>query len=104
MNPRTWLARWVPEPDGRAARLPLCLLGMLVTAVQTMGFALFEGLPLLAAFTFAVFCLLGWMAACDARSLIVDLWRGRGSSPAQLKDDLQDVTSLLRMPCPPTVH
>ena len=49
MNPRTWLTRWLPEPDGRAARLPLCLFGMLITAVQTMGLALFEGLPLLAA-------------------------------------------------------
>ena len=90
MNPRKWLARWVPDPDGRAARLPLCLFGMLVTAVQTMGFALFEGLPLLAALTFAVFCFLGWMAACDGRSLIVDFWRGPQISPAHIEADLED--------------
>ena len=75
MNPRTWLTRWVPEPDGRAARLPLCLFGMLVTAVQTFGFVVFESLPLLAALPFSAFWILGWMAACDGQSLIFDLWR-----------------------------
>jgi hypothetical protein len=90
MNPRKWLARWVPEPDGRAVRLPLCLFGMLVTGVQTAGYGLVEGLPLLAAITFSAFCFLGWMAACDGRSLIVDLWRGRQISPAQVEANLED--------------
>ena len=76
MNPRTWLTRWLPEPDGRAARLPLCLFGMMVTAVQTFGFVVFESLPLVAALPFSAFWILGWMAACDGRSLLVDLWRG----------------------------
>ncbi len=53
MNPRTWLARWVPEPDGRAARLPLCLFGMMVTAVKTFGFVVFESLPLVAELPFS---------------------------------------------------
>lgn len=96
MNPRRWLARWVPEPDGRAARLPLSLLGMLITAVQTMGFALFEGMPLLAALTFSVFCFLGWMAACDGRSLIVDLWRGPQISRAQVDENLEDAACATR--------
>lgn len=130
MNPRTWLARWVPEPDGRAARLPLSLLGMLITAVQTMGFALFEGMPLLAALTFSVFCFFGWMAACDGRSLLGDLWRGRLISRARVEANLEDAyatrrytrrpggvsispragvawvstANLAGMPCPPTVH
>ncbi|MEY4635554.1 MAG: hypothetical protein RJA55_1352 [Acidobacteriota bacterium] len=96
MNPRTWLARWVPEPDGRAARLPLSLLGMLITAVQTMGFALFEGMPLLAALTFSVFCFLGWMAACDGRSLLVDLRRGRLVSRAQAEATRDDAACATR--------
>lgn len=96
MNPRKWLARWVPEPDERAARLPLCLFGMLVTAVQTAGFALLEGLPLLAALPFSAFCLLGWVAACDGRSLIVDLWRGRLIRPAQVEANLEDAAYATR--------
>ena len=96
MNPRKWLARWVPEPDERAARLPLCLFGMLVTAVQTMGFVLFEGLPLVAALPFTTFCFLGWIAACDGRSLIVDLWRDRLIGPAQVEANLEDAACATR--------
>ena len=90
MNPRTWLTRWLPEPDGRAARLPLCLFGMMVTAVQTFGFVVFESLPLVAALPFSAFWILGWMAACDGRSLLVDLWRGHLIGPAQVEANLED--------------
>lgn len=96
MNPRTWLTRWLPEPDERAARLPLCLFGMLVTAVQTFGFVVFESLPLLAALPFSAFWILGWMAACDGQSLIVDLWRGRQISPAQVEANLEDAACATR--------
>ena len=96
MNPRTWLTRWVPEPDGRAARLPLCLFGMLVTAVQTFGFVVFESLPLLAALPFSAFWILGWMAACDGQSLIFDLWRGRQISPDQIEANLGDAACATR--------
>ena len=91
MNPRTWLTRWLPEPDGRAARLPLCLFGMMVTAVQTFGFMVFESLPLLAALPFSAFWILGWMAACDGRSLLVDL-----IGPAQVEANLDDAACSTR--------
>ena len=96
MNPRTWLTRWLPEPDGRAARLPLCLFGMMVTAVQTFGFVVFESLPLLAALPFSAFWILGWMAACDGRSLLVDLWRGHLIGPAQVEAILEDAAFATR--------
>ena len=96
MNPRTWLTRWLPEPDGRAARLPLCLFGMMVTAVQTFGFVVFESLPLVAALPFSAFWILGWMAACDGRSLLVDLWRGHLIGPAQVEANLDDAACSTR--------
>lgn len=98
MNPLKWLARWVPERDGRAARLPLCLFGMLVTGVQTIGFALNQGMPLLAVLPFPAFCVLGGMAACDACSLIVDLWRWCRPkiSPAQVEAAIGDATFATR--------
>ena len=75
----------------RAARLPLCLFGMMVTAVQTFGFVVFESLPLLAALPFSAFLILGWMAACDGRSLLVDL-----IGPAQVEANLDDAACSTR--------
>ena len=80
----------------RAGRLPLCLFGMMVTAVQTFGFVVFESLPLLAALPFSAFWILGWMAACDGRSLLVDLWRGHLIGPAQVEANLDDAAFATR--------
>ena len=75
----------------RAGRLPLCLFGMMVTAVQTFGFVVFESLPLVAALPFSAFWILGWMAACDGRSLLVDL-----IGPAQVEANLDDAACSTR--------
>ena len=80
----------------RAGRLPLCLFGMMVTAVQTFGFVVFESLPLVAALPFSAFWILGWMAACDGRSLLVDLWRGHLIGPAQVEANLDDAACSTR--------